>query len=163
MPKHRVFYSFHYDNDVFRVQLIRNVGALEENPPVSTNEWEHVKRGGAPAIQRWIDQNMAGKSCVVVLVGSETANRPWVQYEIRKAWSEGKGLLGVRIHNINCARTRMSCQPGPNPFDQFSLNDGRRLSSVALCHQPNRLNAYGDIRANLQTWVEQAVARRAGG
>lgn len=26
MAKRKVFYSFHYDNDVFRVQQIRNMG-----------------------------------------------------------------------------------------------------------------------------------------
>ena len=26
MPKRKVFYSFHYNNDVFRVQQIRNMG-----------------------------------------------------------------------------------------------------------------------------------------
>ena len=46
MAKRQVFYSFHYDNDVFRVQQIRNIGALEDNKPVSANEWENIKRGG---------------------------------------------------------------------------------------------------------------------
>lgn len=40
MPKRQVFYSFHYANDVFRVQLIRNIGAIEDNKPVSENSWE---------------------------------------------------------------------------------------------------------------------------
>ena len=39
---------------------------------------EEVKRKGKASIEKWIDDNMYGKSCVVVLVGSETANRPWV-------------------------------------------------------------------------------------
>lgn len=29
---------------------------------------------------------MKYRSCVVVLVGSETASRPWIQYEIEHAW-----------------------------------------------------------------------------
>jgi hypothetical protein len=29
MAKRKVFYSFHFDNDVFRVQQIRNMGILE--------------------------------------------------------------------------------------------------------------------------------------
>ena len=39
MAKRQIFYSFHYDNDVFRVQQIRNIGALEDNKPVSVNDW----------------------------------------------------------------------------------------------------------------------------
>ena len=90
--KRRVFYSFHYDNDVFRVQQIRNMGALEGDEPVSKNDWETVKKGGNKAIEKWIDDNMFGKSCVVVLVGEDTHKRPWVKHEIVKAWNDGKGL-----------------------------------------------------------------------
>ena len=43
MAKRQIFYSFHYDNDVFRVQQIRNMGALDGNEPVSKNDWETVK------------------------------------------------------------------------------------------------------------------------
>ncbi len=90
--KRKIFYSFHYDNDVFRVQTIRNIGALEENEPVTPNEWETIKRRGDSAIERWIDDQIAKRSCVVVLIGSETGNRKFVQYEILRAWNEGKGL-----------------------------------------------------------------------
>ena len=44
MAREPVFYSFHYDNDVFRVQQIRNMGAVDGNEPVSANDWEQVKR-----------------------------------------------------------------------------------------------------------------------
>ena len=57
MSKRQVFYSFHYDNDVFRVHQIRNIGAIEDNKPVSPNEWEEVKRGKEAKIKKWIDDN----------------------------------------------------------------------------------------------------------
>ena len=41
-----VFYSFHYDRDVMRVQQIRNIGMIEGNQPVSANQWETVKKSG---------------------------------------------------------------------------------------------------------------------
>jgi len=104
MAKRQIFYSFHYDNDVFRVQQIRNIGALEENKPVSVNEWETVKRGGDAAIKKWIDENLKYKSCLVVLIGTETANRKWVKYEIEKAWNDGKPVVGIYIHNLNCPK-----------------------------------------------------------
>ena len=58
MAKRQIFYSFHYDNDVFRVQQIRNIGTLENNEPVSPNDWETVKRGGETSIKKWIDENL---------------------------------------------------------------------------------------------------------
>lgn len=91
MVKRQIFYSFHYANDVMRVQQIRNIGMLEDNSPVSPNEWEKIKRFGDREIEKWIDDNMKYRSCVVVLIGTETASRPWVQYEIKKSMGRWKG------------------------------------------------------------------------
>lgn len=159
MAKRQVFYSFHYDNDVFRVQQIRNIGALEDNKPVSANEWENIKRGGEALIKKWIDDNLRYKSCVVVLVGEETANRKWVRYEIKKAWELRKGLVGVYIHNLKDPRMGKSLK-GKNPFDQFEFDDGTKLSSVVKCYNPNPNDTYNEIKDNLEDWIEEAIASR---
>lgn len=77
MPKRQVFYSFHFDNDVMRVQQIRNMGVIDGDEPVSKNEWERLK-GTAGGIQKWIGDNMRSRSCVIVLIGEQTSKRPWV-------------------------------------------------------------------------------------
>ena len=159
MAKRQVFYSFHYGNDVFRVQQIRNIGALEDNEPVSPNEWESIKRRGEASIKEWIDNNLRYKSCVIVLIGEETANRKWVQYEIEKALELGKGLIGVYIHNLKDPRTGKSSK-GKNPFDQFEFDDGTKLSSVVKCYNPNPNDAYNEIKDNLEDWIEEAIASR---
>ncbi|WP_261511556.1 TIR domain-containing protein [Chryseobacterium paludis] len=160
MAKRQIFYSFHYDNDVFRVQLIRNIGALEGNEPVSPNEWETVKRGGEASIKKWIDDNLKYKSCVVVLVGSDTANRKWVKYEIEKAWNDGKPVLGIYIHNLKCPRNG-TCSQGANPFDSLTLSgSGKKLSSIVKCYNPAANNAYSDIANNLEKWIEEAISSR---
>ncbi len=158
MAKRQIFYSFHYDNDVFRVQQIRNMGALEENKPVSANEWETVKKGGDGAIEKWIEDNMKYRSCVVVLVGSETANRKWVKHEIKKAWSEGKGVVGIYIHNLKCPQNG-TCSIGTNPFDQFTVN-GVKMSSLVKCYNPKSTDAYNDIKSNIENWIEEAINNR---
>jgi len=159
MPKRQIFYSFHFDNDVMRVQQIRNIGALEDNKPISANDWEEVKKKGNPSIEKWIDDNMKYRSCVIVLVGEETAGRPWVKYEIKKAWNDGKGLLGIYIHNIKCPRNG-KCSKGRNPFDDFDLKNGNKLSSIVKCYNPDSTDAYKDIKDNIETWVEAAIAQR---
>ena len=159
MAKRQVFYSFHYDNDVFRVQQIRNIGALEDNEPVSANDWETVKKGGDSSIKKWIDENLKYKTCLVVLIGSETANRKWVKYEIEKAWNDGKGVLGIYIHNLKCPRN-VVCKQGANPFEQFAFDDGRKLSSVVRCYNPKPNDAYNDIRENLEDWIEKEISSR---
>ena len=155
MPKRQVFYSFHYDNDVMRVQQIRNIGVIEGNTPISVNEWEQIRRRGDSAIENWIDDNMKYRSCVIVLIGSETASRKWVQYEIKKGWSEGKGLLGIYIHNIRCPRNGI-CNQGTNPFNQFNINNVP-LPSIIRCYNPSSYDAYNDISRNIEILIEDAI------
>jgi hypothetical protein len=154
--KRQIFYSFHYDNDVFRVQQIRNIGALEDNKPVSANEWETVKRGGEKAIEKWIDDNMRYRSCVVVLIGTETSKRPWIKYEIKKAWQDNKGLLGIYVHNLKDPRTG-TCSMGANPFEQFNFKDKDGNKKTIPCKNPSSIDAYNDIRRNMEAWVEEAI------
>lgn len=156
MAKEPVFYSFHFDNDVFRVQQIRNMGVIEGNEPVSANDWEQLKRKGDAAVERWIDDNMKYKRCVVVLIGSNTASRPWVKYEIKKAWDDGRGLLGIYIHNLKCPRTG-TCVKGRNPFELFNVG-GRPMVNLVQVYDPSTWDAYGDIARNMQSWVASAIA-----
>lgn len=158
MPKRQTFYSFHYDKDVLRVQQIRNIGALEDNKPVASNQWEDVKRKGDAAVENWIDENMKMRSCVVVLIGEETSDRPWVKYEIKKAWKDGKGLFGIYIHNLNCPNNGKG-KKGKNPFDQFTFKKGENIV-VPMCYTPSIDKAYQDIAGNLENWVEAAIAQR---
>lgn len=116
--KRQIFYSFHYQKDVFRVQQIRNIGSLEDNEPVSVNDWETVKRRGDNAIKNWIEDTIYYRSCVVVLIGEKTATRKWVQYEIEHAWNTGKALIGIYIHNLKDPRNGKS-RKGENPFAYF--------------------------------------------
>lgn len=159
MARKPVFFSFHYANDVMRVQQIRNIGAIDGNAPVSPNDWEQVKRGGDASVKRWIDENMKYKRCVIVLVGAETSERPWVRYEIEKAWNDKKGIFGIYINNLKCPRNGKSVK-GKNPFDGFTFQDGRRLSSVVQCYDPGAHDTYNKIACNMESWVNAAIAQR---
>src|SRR5712692_8300443 len=99
MPR-RAFHSFHYIPDNWRASQIRNMGVIEGNRPASDNEWEQIKKGGDAAIQRWIDGQLSGKSIAIVLIGSNTAGRKWIKYEIKKAWGDSKGVLGIYVHKL---------------------------------------------------------------
>jgi hypothetical protein len=131
---------------------------------VSKNEWEQARRtpGG---IEKWIDENMKYKSCVVVLVGSETADRPWVQYEIAKGWDEYRGIVGIFIHNLKDPRSSSTppyygkCAQGANPFTKIMLKGGTPLSNYVPCHSPDPNDAYNDIARNLTNWIANATRR----
>lgn len=160
MTQRKIFYSFHFDNDVMRVQQVRNMGVVEGNTPVSPNDWEVVKKKGDAAIETWIDTNMKGKSCLIVLIGENTYKRPWVTYEIKKAWKDGKGVFGIYVHNLKCPNNG-KCSKGTNPFDSINFKqDGAVVFPQA--YNPTASDAYNDIAGNISTWVETAIKKRAG-
>ena len=161
MVKRRTFFSFHYKPDNWRAANVRNMGVVEDNPAVSDNDWEAITRGGDAAIKKWIDGQIHGKSCAIVLIGTNTAGRKWIKYEIEKAWTDGKGLVGIHIHNIEDRRGDQSAK-GANPFDAFNVN-GEKLSSIAKAYDPPyklSKNAYAHIAENISDWVEEAIRIR---
>ena len=155
----KVFYSFHYKTDVTRVQMVRNIGALDKNPLVAPNKWEELKRKGDKAVENWIDSNLKGKSCLIVLIGENTANSKWVDYEIRQAWNSGKGVVGIYIHNLKDLNGNRA-NKGQNPFDSIKLKNGNKLSNHVTCHSTSFTNAYQDIANNLEDWIEDAITSR---
>lgn len=102
---------------------------------------------------------MKYRSCVAVLIGEHTASRQWVEYEIRKAWEDRKGVFGIYIHNLKCPRKGIS-RKGKNPFDYFNLKSGGKLSDIVKCYDPNSYDAYKDISSNMEKWVSNAIDQR---
>jgi hypothetical protein len=157
------FFSFHFDLDHWRASQVRNMGILEGNSELSDNDWEAVKRGGDASIQKWIDGQMAGRSCVVVLVGAQTATRKWVMYEIRKGWELGKGVVGIRIHGL-LNRNSQTCIAGPDPFVHVTIPGGRPMSSIVGLWNPaggDSKAVYANIRDNVDRHVASAITARA--
>jgi hypothetical protein len=155
------FASFHYDRDYWRVQQVLNMGAIEGQQIISPQAWEEVKRKGKAVIEKWIDDQMKGKSAVVVLVGRETASREWVKYEIRKAWNEKRPLVGIRIHGLKNKDGYTDTQ-GSNPFEGIKTSTGVALSSYVTLHTPTGADSksiYQNIDDNLATWVRNAYKR----
>lgn len=158
----RAFYSFHYQPDCSRAGQIRNMGVLEGNAPASDNDWEAVKKGGDAAIQKWIDGQLHGKSVAIVLIGSATAGRKWINYEIKAAWDAGKGVMGIYIHNLKDLDGNQASQ-GSNPFNGFTVGT-TSMASIVKAYLPPYSDsklAYGHIKDNLSTWIEDAIAIRA--
>jgi hypothetical protein len=160
----RVFYSFHYDADNWRASQVRNIGAIDGNKPASDNDWETVKKGGAAAIERWIDDQLHGRSCTVVLIGAGTAKRHWIDYEIEQSWNNGKGLLGVHIHRLKDQYGQQTYK-GDNPFAHFTVkSDQSSLAKYVSVYDPPYLDSsdvYRHISDNLASWIDTAVQARS--
>lgn len=155
----KVFFSFHFKRDAWRAGQVRNCDLLadeDEYGVIDGVEWEKIERQGEAAIERWIEEQLEYTSVTVVLIGAETAERDWVDYEIRRSWERGNALVGLRIHDMKNQDSRTDL-PGPNPFDNLYLKDGMPLSGLAKTY--DWVN--DDGRNNLGRWVEDAFQSRA--
>lgn len=64
---------------------------------------------------------MEYRTCVIVLIGSETSSREWCRYEIEHAWKEGKGIVGIYVHNLKDFNGKQD-KRGTNPFNLFYID-----------------------------------------
>ena len=110
-----VFFSFHYKNDITRVMVVRNRWVTHGGQIVSGvidhAAFMQVQSKGDAAIKRWINQQMEGTTATVVLIGSETLKRYYVQYEILHSLERGNAIIGVYINHIKdwSGRTSLAC------------------------------------------------------
>lgn len=159
----KAFYSFHYKLDAWRAGQVRNIGVVEGNTPVSDNDWETVTGGGEAAIKKWITDQMNGRSCTIVLVGTNTAGRKWIDYEIVKSWDERMGLVGIYIHGLKNLENELAAK-GANPFDSINYGgSGKKLSSIVKCYNPvgsDSKERYAWIKEHLANAVEEAIKIR---
>jgi MTH538 TIR-like domain (DUF1863) len=120
----QVFFSFHYQRDIWRVNQVRNSPSFQENDEAiffDHSLWEETKCKGDAALRRLIDDGLRGASVTAVLIGSQTATRRWVKYEIEKSYADGKGLLGVYIHRIKDSNGTTDYK-GTDPFSSLPID-----------------------------------------
>ena len=137
------------------------MGVVDGNQPTSDNDWEEVTGGGDSAIEDWISSQLTGRTCTVVLVGSNTANRKWINYEIIQSWNRGKGVVGIYINGLRNSENHISPK-GNNPFDYITLGDSK-LSAVVKCYNPQGTNSqarYNWIKQHLPNAIEEAIRIR---
>lgn len=140
----RVFFSFHYQRDIFRANVVRNSWITRDREAAGffdASLWERAQTKGDAAIRALIDEGLKNTSATVVLIGKETATRSYVKYEIGQSIARGNGLLGVRIEKIKDIRRNVD-DAGTNP-----------LPSTYPVYLWNKDDGY----ANLGSWVEKAV------
>lgn len=159
----KVFYSFHYELDNWRASKVRNIGSIEGNRPATDNDWETVKKGGDKAIENWIAGQMSGRTCTIILAGSNTANRKWINHEIVQSWNKGLGVLVIYIHNLKDRNERQSTK-GNNPLEYIILGPtGKKLSAIAKAYCPpyaDSKDVYDYIANNIESWIEEAIEIR---
>jgi hypothetical protein len=161
MSRH-VFYSLHYDADRSRVANILASKVLTGNPELKLPEWDKLKRSGEFAVKRWIEGSLKGRSCTVVLIGAQTASRPWIHYEIKRSLELGLGVFGVYVHQLRDGKGKTTAK-GDNPFLHPGPGLGPAGARIAVYDppEPDSQHAYHYIVDNLAAWADEAVEARS--
>lgn len=158
----RAFFSFHYENDVWRANIVRNSWVTKPNTEaagfVDAADFEEVKKGGDAAIKRWIDRQLEGTSVTVVLLGSDTSNREYVKYEIERSYKKGNGLFGIYIHQVK-DRNGNTTVKGSNMFGEIGKDAAG--NAVYFSSYPCYDWVDNDGYTKLGSWIEEA-AKKAG-
>lgn len=155
----RVFFSFHYENDINRSMTVRNSWVTQGKEAagfIDKVEFEQIKRQGDKAVHNWIDKQMEGTSVTVVLIGSETLNRPFIQYEICRSLQRGNAVIGVHINGIRDMRSLMTCDKGDVHTVIGYYDDGRAAYFDDVCdgiYDYTMQNGY----TNMGSWIEAAA------
>ncbi len=133
----RCFFSFHYQDVIdFRANVVRNHNITKDDNGgfFDASIWESAKKTGESALKRLINDGLNNTSMTVVLIGSQTYSRRWVQYEIMKSIERGNGVLGIHINSIK-DRNGIIKTLGPNPFNYLGVHisqDGNTASPTIL-------------------------------
>jgi hypothetical protein len=162
MPR-RVFFSFHYKNDVWRANIVRNSWVSKDDKEaagfIDAADFEEVQKGGDAAIKKWIRDQLSGTSVTVVLIGSETNSRDYVKYELQQSYEKGNGMLGIYIHKLKDKNGYTSAK-GSNQFGEIG-KDSQGNAVYFSVNYPCFDWVDDDGYNNMGKWIESA-AKKAG-
>jgi len=99
----RVFFSFHYQRDIWRVNQIRSIPNITGCAAAGFQDaslWEEAEKKGDAAVKKLIDDGLTNTSVTVVCIGAKTAGRKYINYEIDQSIKRGNGIVGIQIHHL---------------------------------------------------------------
>jgi hypothetical protein len=134
----RVFFSFHYQRDIWRLNQIRSVPNVTGTAAAGFADaslWEEARKKGDASIKKLIDEGLMNTSVTVVCVGEKTAGRKYINYEIDQSIARGNGIVAVQIHHLKDQNGNVD-SPGAIPakieaggYKAYKYTDTDRLAT----------------------------------
>jgi hypothetical protein len=154
----RVFFSFHYERDVWRANVVRNYWVKQDREAAGfwdVSLWEEAKKQAEEKIKRMIEDMLMGTSVTAVLIGADTYKMEWVRYEIQRSYQRGNGLLGIYINNIKDKDGYYDIK-GKTTFGPIDSKNGKDVYFWQVASIYDWVLDEGYI--NLGKWVESAAS-----
>lgn len=154
----QTFFSFRYKKDNWRASIVRNSYVTQDRKAsgfFDSADWEEVKKKKDSDIENWIDEQLKGTSVTVVLIGTDTYGKKWINYEIKASHNKGNGMLGIYIHNVKDSQGKTTTK-GNNPFTYYEFKKEGKVITYPVYDYVNN-----DGYNNMGDWIETA-AKLAG-
>jgi hypothetical protein len=155
----RLFLSYHFDADYWRVTQIRNVlvaeGGVRSQSVLASPTWEALKKEGHLAVETFVENQLRAASITLVLFSSETASREWVRYEVMRSHQLGLGLIAIDIHRLRDAEGQ-TARPGLNPLSLWQVDivgETRTFSDI----YPTYDWVADDGPRNIMRWIAEQM------
>ncbi len=145
MARH-TFFSFHYQRDVWRANIVRNSGVVIGSAAAGFHDkslWEEAKKKGPATIKGMIDDALVGTSITVVLIGAESANREYIKYEIDESIKRQNEIIGIHIHMLK---------------NKDGLTDSRGAVPSQLSGNKYKVYDWPFDNEKFSKWIEEAYA-----
>ncbi|RPH31576.1 MAG: TIR-like domain-containing protein [Bacteroidales bacterium] len=157
----RIFFSFHFDNEPWRANLV--ISSWEKKPEREARgysipaNYERLKKGEDAEIKKWIDEQLEGTSVTVVLIGSESFNRPYCKYAIEKSFERGNGMVGIYLHKIKDKNGNVSPR-GSNKFGVIGMDKNNNPVFFSFSYPTyDWVDDNGFLKLN--DWIEEATKK----
>jgi hypothetical protein len=144
VPRREIFISYHHGDQFWKEMLVQEFaikwgvftdGSLDDR--IDSTQTEYVHR-------QIREQFITGTSVTIVLCGSETWKRRYVDWEIHTTLLKRHGLLGLIVPNTP------PISPGSFPVPQRFLDNASRYAL---------LYSWPTSPSDLRLWIEDAIQR----
>lgn len=125
MPK--VFISFNY-NDGASKKVVDNwvKQGLGEDISFSSVDGHDILSDGTVKLKKVLREKINASQVMLVLVGKDSHNRPWVDYEVHHGKSQKKTVIWTQLPNTNGAAPKEISKLKDVPFSMNLIQDAIR-------------------------------------
>lgn len=162
--KNKVFFTFDYENDFFRANVVRNAWVSRYGQ--AEGFWEDdvcqkLKQNDESYIDPIISQTIEKSAATIVLIGTKTSELNYVRYAICQSRLRGKGVVGIYIHNIKDESGKKAAI-GSSRFGEIDKDENNESLFFWQLYPLYRW-VIDDGESHLMTWVKKACNKINGG
>ncbi len=160
VPRHKVFISYHHDDQIYRDQFVQRLGHSIVDKSVEDGDIDDTHSATETVRQRIRDEFIRDATVTVVLIGPCTWQRKHVDWEIGSSLRDTPmnsrcGLLGILLPNHPDGRRRPSRYELSLIPPRLADNCKGNVPFAKIYRWPNR-QGFPQIR----DWIHTAFERR---